>query len=1086
MKQKLTLLLFALLATMGGVKAQVTEITDGGYYYIRFRQATGWYVTPPTTAGTTFLQSNSAIKAIFRFDKVANEANTYTITCMNDGKYVSLLSGTNASGNASDGRITTSSTAYNWIVDAGSESGSWKIHPSGNTGVSWDPWNSSSYMSSHALTFYDNRSEGDVQLMPTSAEGTPRTSLKDNALFYIDLYHDSNGARYWTKSAGIDKNGSISAAGTYKLEAYTNGENQGYYIKEMSTGKYVYASNLSSVSGDNYEYKDGSSIAVGATTLPTESSSANASENLSYYKWQIDATSKTGKWYIKPKNNTNTTIAIYSWSDSRTSYYKPYAWSEARFELPSISQMLAIEVPFSDIVSYGYTMSEIRAAIIANNPKPTPIDEIGYTTTAAYTTFTTTINSFTTSNTYSDITAALNTMYSTVKYPTSGHYYIKNKAQNTYMYVDPTNLSSWGEGTALNLVTSAKHIWNVKADGATMAITSSRGKNLKVVNGSEYSSVTLQSAYALNYSANYGYLYAEHLHSPNPSTQVLSYGYDKDAAYDNTTNPLRLITYGSHYESPGNYWTFVNVDNDYDIYDVIIEDGLQLHPTLTCTLDGYAGNTVVYDGGLFAFTKGTAISSENFTAQSEGLDGYNTASTTVTVDSENKTITVVYVPTTSYTDLLNAYKEEHDIVSKAGQSMAGTVGYPKTTTTGYTGLYNILSKGTGYTAQDYIDIQDYYTQFLAETNVYLPSEGYTYTFTNIQKGGTKKYLYASGANLAVATLAENASIPESGRFVAHTLPDGKFFFVAKGTNYHFVIANGATTKPMNNGFSTDGYTPVEVLPMTGGPTNQFDTGVTNEIVFGTVFFKGKRVSDGNTEGIIIINNSSDSFNSCVMTPYYKSSYSSAFKIERVAGQAIETYYNTVNLRQAGTHSYASTYLPFAVQLPDGVKAYKATSSANNVLTLSKVADGSDDTNNVLPAQTAAILWSENAEVKGNTTLTIVSSELTSPDDNVFVGTLADNTEVSSGTPYVLSGNDSGAGFYPLSGTTAPTCKAYYVAGASGVKAFQFSFEDIEDGIRAAQLEEQKENGAIYDLSGRQIKDPTQGLYIQNGKKFVIK
>lgn len=1080
--KKLLLLFCALLCLGGsGAWAQVTEITDGGYYYIRFRQATGWYVTPPTTAGTTFLQSNSAIKAIFRFDKVANETNTYTITCMNDGKFVSLLSGTNASGNSSDGRITTSSTAYNWIVDAGSQSGSWKIHPSGNTSVSWDPWNGSDYMSSHALTFVANRAEGDVQLMSTSVEGTPQTNLKDNALFYIDLYHDSNGGRYWTKSAGITDN--VTYAGVYKLEAYTNAEDDGYYIKEMSSGKYVYASNLSSVSGANYEYKDGSSIALGATTLPTESSSANASENLSYYKWQIDATSKTGKWYIKPKNNTNTTIAIYYSTDSRTSYYKPYAWSEARFELPSVSQMLAIEVPFSDIVSYGYTISEIRAAIIANNT-PSPIDEIGYTTTAAYTTFTTTINSFTTSNTYSDITTALNTMYSTVKYPTSGHYYIKNKAQNTYMYVDPTNLSSWGEGTALNLVTSAKHIWNVKADGSTMAITSSRGKNLKVVNGSEYSSVALQSAYALNYSANYGYLYAEDLHSPNPSTQVNSYGYNTSAAYDNTTNPLRLITYASHYESAGNYWTFINADDDYDIYDVIIEDGLQLHPTLECTLEGYAGNTVVYDGGLFAFTKGTSISAENFTAQSDDLDGYNTASTTVTVDSENKTITVVYVPTTSYTDLLNAYKEEHDIVTKAGLSTAGTVGYPKTTTDGYTGLYTILSKGSGYTAQDYIDIQSYYSQFLAETTVYLPSDGYTYTFTNIQKGGTKKYLYASGANLAVATLAENASIPESGRFVAHTLPDGKFFFVAKGTNYHFVIANGAATRPMKNGFSLekDGYSPVDVFPMTAGPTDKFDNGVTNEDVFGMMYFKGKRVSDGNAEGIIIINSDANSFNSCVTTPYYQSSYTSAFKIERVAGQATETYYNTVNLRQAGDHSYASAYLPFAVELPSGVKAYKGTLSGET-LNLSKIADGSDDENNVLPAKTAAILWSENATVTGNTTLTIVTSALESIESDLK-GSLADNTAIS-GTGYVLYGNASSAGFYPLSDDTAPTCKAYLDIPAS-VKSFSFSFNDIVDGIQKAELDERLGQGPIYDLGGRRIEKPMRGIYIQNGRKFIIK
>ena len=30
------------------------------------------------------------------------------------------------------------------------------------------------------------------------------------------------------------------------------------------------------------------------------------------------------------------------------------------------------------------------------------------------------------------------------------------------------------------------------------------------------------------------------------------------------------------------------------------------------------------------------------------------------------------------------------------------------------------------------------------------------------------------------------------------------------------------------------------------------------------------------------------------------------------------------------------------------------------------------------------------------------------------------------------------------------------------------------------------NGAVYDLSGRKIVNPVKGIYIQNGKKFVVK
>jgi hypothetical protein len=30
------------------------------------------------------------------------------------------------------------------------------------------------------------------------------------------------------------------------------------------------------------------------------------------------------------------------------------------------------------------------------------------------------------------------------------------------------------------------------------------------------------------------------------------------------------------------------------------------------------------------------------------------------------------------------------------------------------------------------------------------------------------------------------------------------------------------------------------------------------------------------------------------------------------------------------------------------------------------------------------------------------------------------------------------------------------------------------------------NGAVYDLSGRKVVNPVKGIYIQNGKKFVVK
>ena len=44
---------------------------------------------------------------------------------------------------------------------------------------------------------------------------------------------------------------------------------------------------------------------------------------------------------------------------------------------------------------------------------------------------------------------------------------------------------------------------------------------------------------------------------------------------------------------------------------------------------------------------------------------------------------------------------------------------------------------------------------------------------------------------------------------------------------------------------------------------------------------------------------------------------------------------------------------------------------------------------------------------------------------------------------------------------------------------------IPTSITAPQAE-RKYDGAFYDLTGRKVEHPTRGIYIQNGKKIVIK
>jgi len=100
------------------------------------------------------------------------------------------------------------------------------------------------------------------------------------------------------------------------------------------------------------------------------------------------------------------------------------------------------------------------------------------------------------------------------------------------------------------------------------------------------------------------------------------------------------------------------------------------------------------------------------------------------------------------------------------------------------------------------------------------------------------------------------------------------------------------------------------------------------------------------------------------------------------------------------------------------------------------------------------------------------------------------------TNFILA-NDSekGVGFYPLSksGTIGPN-KAYLqiptAALPAGARVIRMVFEDEEDvtGIGASLNDKLKmrNDKAVYDLQGRRVANPTRGLYIKGGKKFINK
>lgn len=179
--------------------------------------------------------------------------------------------------------------------------------------------------------------------------------------------------------------------------------------------------------------------------------------------------------------------------------------------------------------------------------------------------------------------------------------------------------------------------------------------------------------------------------------------------------------------------------------------------------------------------------------------------------------------------------------------------------------------------------------------------------------------------------------------------------------------------------------------------------------------------------------------------------------------------------------YATLNLPFAVNIPEGVKAYTGTENGTEI-TLTEITSGT------IPAETPVILQGEGATyqfvINYDYTGTLTAEGLK--------GTLAPVTIADDATAYVLKNGGQGIGLYKVDSTSDRTIganKAY--AGSATVEGnapqmLSFNFGNITS-INNANAAAQNNNDTYYDLNGRRALYPTHGIYVKgNGQKVYIK
>ena len=437
-----------------------------------------------------------------------------------------------------------------------------------------------------------------------------------------------------------------------------------------------------------------------------------------------------------------------------------------------------------------------------------------------------------------------------------------------------------------------------------------------------------------------------------------------------------------------------------------------------------------------------------------------------------------------------------DDTKRANLSKAGTVGYPPVTATVLmSNAINALEhdRDNFFDEDVFTALSPAYNVYLTSHDIILPQEGKTYTIANYAKNGTLRYLYNNSGTIGLST---ESSITDDYKFVCHRKTIGetdKFIFAMPNGNYLVWKGNNEGINSGSGQASLTDITSNDRYPLT---IEQFaKSGVSSDIAFGKMHIVGHRSNSQYSS--LIVKTSENRFDHADNSNFFDDNYSSAWIITEVDGG----YYNKVTLRSDNTDAYASIYLPFAVTIPDGIKAFAVTSSdATEALMEEIVGDGGG----ILPANTGAILkkysqttdsdpiYLSPAEAAGSSVdgnLLRGSStdiSLTDRNGNYMVKVGDGDTDADYNYPYVLSKPNGTIGFYRYNGTTLPGGRAYLPLSekldADGTRGLLFNFGDV-DGISNTK-QSTSNNAPVYDLQGRRVNNASHGIYIQNGKKIL--
>lgn len=474
--------------------------------------------------------------------------------------------------------------------------------------------------------------------------------------------------------------------------------------------------------------------------------------------------------------------------------------------------------------------------------------------------------------------------------------------------------------------------------------------------------------------------------------------------------------------------------------------------TVECNLpDGYvtydATNEKAKNGGFFNIT--TTPTAGQFIANK--IKFYDAA-----VALEGNVIKVNY--THNYDEVKN---EADAAIAKTG------VGYPTAEAAARTTLQQAIATAeaaehnASTAATLYIAVNTYKN---SKEDIQMPEDGKTYVFTNVHKTIGKNYINYNANGLTVESRgeADANSLPQSAKFTCRVV-NGKYVFV--NNEGKFLVFKGLSSGANENKGYMDAY-----------EANQAQLTVrANTTTFGCLSFGGQKNNNGAGSCFIIKNNKTFDQHDYT-TEYYTDAYSTAFLFEEVTYANTITFHDATNIE--GVSHIATFSAPFATIIPEGVKAYYV-SAKDTQASMTAI-----EASQAIPANQGVILTSETGTsvtmvpAAGETAATISGNQL---------GHSAGAAKtLTAGEVYILANGTSGTAFYPCQAGDLAMNKAYLL-GNDGGKAITMNFGNTVTAINGITTNAANAQAPIYDLSGRRVMSAAKsGLYIQNGKKFIVK